>query len=328
MTFSPCPLGIRIPTSWAMLWMLGAMLLPWQAQAQNASVGAVEVQAGMLKMPSGVDLSRLQRMDLGEATKVYVEVLRFSDSGKAQFPADMQSLVDLSPSGMTRLFTDTILLSRRFEVFDLRSTVLAKDTNYVVDAQIVEANQTLRPLEGGMRFAATQVTLSVQMKDVSTNAHILPTAVLVDGRTGNTSGDRVTLGPRDDLNSPEIRRALAADYQKALRRAFERATRRIESILRPLARVVGVDGTEIGVFGGFRHGLQQDDQLVLFRAQTARLGEREVLSGTRPIALVKCSGVGTETSQCTVAQKVSGYEVKPGDYGVIVDESLFRPRQQ
>lgn len=316
--------GARLPIAWNLLWMLGALLLPWQVRAQNAA----EVPPGTLRMPSGVDLSRLQRMDVGEATRVYVEVLRFADSGKAQFPSDMQALVDLSPSGITRLFTDTILLSRRFEVFDLRSTVVAKDTNYVVDAQIVEANQTLRPLEGGMRYVSTQVTLSVQMKDVSTNAQILPTAVLVDGRTGNTSGDRVTLGAREDMNSPELRRALAADYQKALRRAFELATRRIESILRPLARVVGVDGTEVGVFGGFRHGLQQDDQLVLFRAQTARLGERDVLSGTRPIALVKCSGVGTETSQCTVTQKVSGYETRPGDYGVITDESLFRPRQQ
>lgn len=311
----------------ASLWIASA-LLPLHSRAQNLPAGSIEVSPGVLKMPSGVDLPRLQRMDTGEATKVYVEMLRFSDDGKAQFPADMQSMVDLSPSGMTRLFTDTILLSRRFEVFDLRSTVVAKDTNYVVDAQIIEASQVLRPLEGGMRFATTHVTLSVQMKDVSTNAQILPTAVLVDGRTGNTSGDRVTLGSREDMNSPDIRRALAADYQKALRRAFELATRRIESILRPLARVVGVDGTEVGVFGGFRHGLQQDDELVLFRAQTARLGEREVLSGTRPVARVKCSGVGTETSQCTVTQKVTGYEVKAGDYGVIVDESLFRPRLQ
>jgi hypothetical protein len=29
-----------------------------------------------------------------------------------------------------------------------------------------------------------------------------------------------------------------------------------------------------------------------------------------------------------VTQKVTGYEVKAGDYGVIVDESLFRPRLQ
>jgi hypothetical protein len=302
-------------------------LPPPNAAASPAAVpyqpaGPIVLQPGMLKMPSGVDLPRLKRLDQGEATKVYVEMLRFADGGRAQFPTDMQAQVDLSPSGVTRLFTDTILLSRRFEVFDLRSTVLAKDTNYIVDAQVVEASQLVRQLEGGIRYASTQVTLSVQLKDVSTNALIFPTAVLVDGRTGGTSGDRVTFGARDDPASPGVRRELAADYQKALRRAFQLATLRIESILRPMARVVGTEGGEIALFGGFRHGLQQDDELVLFRAQTARLGEREVLAGTRPIAQVTCSGVGTLT------KKVSGYEVQSGDYGVIVEESLLRPRQQ
>lgn len=296
------------------------------AAPQVASQPALQTAA--VAMPEGVDLPRIQRLDRGENTKIYVEMLRFADTGKAQFPAEMQSMVDFSPSGVTRLFTDTILLTRRFEVFDLRSTVVAKDTNYIIDAQVIEATQVLRPLEGGMRYANTQVTLSVQMKDVSTNVQMFPTAVLVDGRTGTTSGDRVTLGVRDDPNNPELKRALAADYHKALRRALGLAAARIESILRPLGRVVGVEGADIGVFGGSRNGLQGGDDLVIFRAQTTRLGEREVLSMTRPVALVKCSGVGTDTSQCSVTRKVAGYEAQPGDYAVITDESLNRVRKQ
>lgn len=298
--------------------------------APAAPAGVQVVPPGAIPMPPGADYHRATLLNEGKVTKVYVDVLRFGDDGarKDLFPPSMQSRVEFSRAGVTRLFTDTILQSRRFEVYDMRSSVTADKTEYVVDAQVIQATQVLRPLEGGLRVAETRVTVSVQMKNVYENSFVFPAAVLVDGITGQTSGGRTVLTQADNPSDPRIVNSLAADYQNALRLAFAKATERIESILRPLGRVTAIDGQDVGVFGGFRNGYQQGDEMVVFRAQTTTLGGREVFSLTRPVALVSCNGVGTETSQCVIRQKVAGTEPQAGDYTVITDESLRRPRAQ
>lgn len=298
--------------------------------APVAPAAAQVVPPGSIPMPPGADAARYSLLNEGKVPKIYVEVLRFGDDGRQKdfFPADMQKLVDLSRSGVTRLFTDTILLSRRFEIYETRAAVTGDKTDYMVDAQVIEASQRLRPLEGGLRVAETRVLLSVQMKHMYDNNLVFPTAVLVEGITGRTNGDRTVVGQSDNLADERVRRSLAVDYQRALRLAFMAATERIESILRPLGRVTATDGQDVGVFGGFRNGYQQGDEMVVFRAQTTTLGGREVFSLTKPVALVACNGVGTETSQCVIRQKVAGTEPQAGDYTVITDRSLRNVRQQ
>lgn len=306
--------------------LLGLALAPCLMSCATAQP-KVEVVSS-LTMPSGVDYGRLLKLKTeGRLTKVYVDMLRFGEgSDKAPFPAEMAQLVDITPSGLTRLFTDTILKSRRFEVYDLRSTVTAEQTDVVIDAQIIAANQEFKPLEGGVQAAYTSVLLSVQMKDMYTGKYLLGTAVQVEGKTGLVSGDRTVMMPGERPADPAIRNKLMIDYQRALRRAFILAGQKIESILRPQASVLSVDGVEITLVGGQPHGFQADDEFIVFRPKIARLGDREVFASTKPIAQVRCPGVGTETSQCTLVRKLADFQPQEGDFAVITDASLRKTR--
>ncbi|MBV8503135.1 MAG: hypothetical protein JO006_15640 [Paucibacter sp.] len=305
-------------------WMLlAALLLAFDAMAQ-AKVDTVQ----SLAMPSGADYGRLRLLKEGRMTKVYVDMLRFDDSAgsKPHFPAEMARLVDISPSGLTRLFTDTILKSRRFEVYDLRSTVTAEHADIVIDAQIISATQEFKPLEGGMQAAFTGVLLSVQMKDVYTGKYLFGTAVQVEGKTGLVSGDRTVLAPGESPGDPAIRNRLAVDYQYALRRAFVLAGQRIESILRPQATVLAIDGADVGIVGGQAQGFQADDEFVVFRPKVVKLGDREVFASTKPVALIHCASVATDTSQCNVISKVADLQMQEGDFAIITDGSLRKTR--
>ena len=303
-------------------WILLAGVLLWGP----ASAQKVETVSS-LTMPSGADYGRLRLLKEGRMTKIYVDMLRFDYSGSKQhFPAEMAKLVDISPSGLTRLFTDTILKSRRFEVYDLRSTVTAEHADIVVDAQIIAATQDFKPLEGGMQAAYTGVLLSVQMKDMYTGKYLFGTAVQVECKTGLVSGDRTVLAPGEKPTDPAIRNKLAVDYQYALRRAFVLAGQRIESILRPQATILNIDGNDIGIVGGQAQGFQADDEFVVFRPKVVKLGDREVFASTKPVALIHCTSVATDTSQCNVVRKVSDFELQDGDFAIITDGSLRKTR--
>jgi len=307
------------------LLVLTSLLAATTAQAQK-----VETVAS-LSMPSGADYGRLRLLKEGRMTKVYVDMLRIDDSthdaeAKQHFPPEMAKLVDITPSGLTRLFTDTILKSRRFEVYDLRSTVTAEQADIVIDAQIIAATQEFKPLEGGMQAAYTSVLLSVQMKDMYTGKYLFGTAVQVEGKTGLVSGDRSVLLPGERATDPAQRAKLAVDYQRALRRAFVLAGQRIESILRPQATVISLDGTDVGIFGGQQQGFQTDDEFIVFRAKTMHLGDRDIFTSTKPVALIHCGGVATETSQCTLVSKVADVQLQEGDFAIITDGSLRKTR--
>lgn len=292
-----------------------------------ATAQKVETVAS-LAMPPSADYARLTKLRTeGRMTKVYVDMLRSAEGqDKSHFPPEMAQLVDITPLGLTRLFTDTILKSRRFEVYDLRSTVTAEQADVVIDAQIIAANQDFRPLEGGVQAAHTSVLLSVQMKDMYTGKHLMGTAVQVEGKTGLVSGDRTVLLPGDKATDPAIRNKLMIDYQRALRRAFVLAGQRIEGILRPQAALTAVEGDDLSILGGQQHGFQDGDELIVFRAKVVMTGDRENFGITKPLALVRCTGVGTETSQCAVVRKLADAKLDPSDFAIITDASLRRTR--
>lgn len=305
-----------------------ATLATFAIAAAIAALGtsALAQSTAALAMPSGADLGRTRLLDQGRMTKVYVDMLRIDGDSKQMFPAEMARLVDITPAGLTRLFTDTILKSRRFEVYDLRSTVTAEHADIVVDAQIIAATQEFRPLEGGLQAADTRVLLSVQMKDMYTGKFLLGTAVQVEGRNGLVSGERAVLQPGERADAPLVRQRLAADYQRALRRAFIGAGQRIEAILRPQARLVSVDGADVAIFGGAQHGLQAEDELVVFRPKVVKLGEREIFGAIKPVALIRCDSIQTDTSQCTVRTLAPDFKPQEGDYAIITDASLRKTR--
>mgnify|MGYP006976406619 CR=1 FL=1 len=118
-----------------------------------------------------------------------------------------------------------------------------------------------------------------------------------------------------------MQRRLGQDYERAMQRAFDDAARRVEAVLRPMGRVLAVDGEQMGLVGGSIHGLQSGDELVIFRATVAKVGETQVFATMRPVAVVRCDGVGTETSQCTLVRRDPALNPQQGDYAVLTDFS-------
>ncbi len=285
-----------------------------------------KVVLGPIRMPAGVDHSRAKYIAENRRIKLYTELVGIGDPSneKLLFPAKIAQDIGVTPSQMRRRFMDTVAASRRFEIYDSTNTVTQEASDIYVDCQVVGTEQDLQNLEGGVRVAVTRVMLSLQMKDRSVKGQdrlMFPAPVRVTGQTGRTTGDRTVIGPGENLQSPDVQRRLGQDYQRAMQRAFDDASKRIDAIVRPMGRVLAVDGTQVGIVGGSVHGLQGNDELVIFRATTARLAGGEVFATTRPVAVVRCDGVGTESSQCTVFRRDPAYQPQVGDYAVLSDFS-------
>ncbi len=292
-----------------------------------------KVVLGPIKMPAGVDFSRAKFIAENRRIKLYTELVGIGVPGneKLLFPARIAQEIGITPAQMRRRFLDTVAASRRFELYDSTNTVTQEATDFYVDCQVVGTEQELQTIEGGVRVAVTRVMLSLQMKDRSVRGQdklLFPAPVRVTGQTGRSTGDRTVIAPNESLQSADVQRRLGQDYQRAMQRAFEDASRRIEAILRPMARVLAVDGNQVGIVGGSVHGLQGADELVIFRATTAKLAGGEVFASTRPVAVVRCDGVGTESSQCTVFRRDPSMQPQTGDYAVLSDFSATGVRSE
>lgn len=321
--------------------VLGACLLSFAqagyAQAVVTSQGTLAsmppmtcAPTGEVSMPSGVSIERILLLDQGQQFKVYtsIEAADHRDITKNAFPPGVAKMVDLSPSSLHRLMADSILRTRRFKVFDMRPNVTAENSDVLITAAVVDAYQVFRTLEGGRQFSQSSVKLSVQIKNMYTGEQLLPADAFVEGLTGVVTGDRVVLRSGEDVNSPEIQQRLVLDFKNAMYRAFENAALRIETLLRPMGRVVSRDGCLVDLFGGSRMGMQANDEVVIFRSQKRQLGETTVLSNTRPVALARCAGVGTENSSCNIVKATAGFAPQDGDYALVTEDSVKRSRGQ
>ncbi len=295
---------------------------PKEPDKHAPTAGAVT--EGAIRMPSGVDLDRVRLLDQGRMTKVYAEMVGIGDPAneKLLFPPAVAQAVGVTTRQMQRRFSDTLARSRRFEIYDASSTVTAEASDIVIDGMVTGTTQELMPIEGGVRVSVTRVRLSLQMKDRYSGRNLFPAAVEVLGQTGRATGDRVVLQPNEREDDPAVQRRLAVDYERALQRAFDEASLRILKVLRPLARVVAAEDEQIGFIGGSVHGLQGGDELVVFRATTQRVGDTEVIAFARPVAVARCDGVGTLSSQCQVIRRdPKNWPPKEGDYAVLSDAS-------
>lgn len=274
-------------------------------------------------MPGGVDYARARLIADNRRVKVYTELIGIGDPAneKLLFPARIAQEVGVTPVQMRRRFMDTVSKSKRFEIYDSAGSVTAEASDIVIDGQFTGATQDIQTIEGGVRVAVTRVRLSLQLKDRYSGKLLFPAAVEVVGQTGRTTGDRAVIAPGDNLQGPEVQRRLGQDYERAMQRAFDDAARRVEAVLRPMGRVLAVDGEQMGLVGGTIHGLQSGDELVVFRATVAKVGETQVFSTMRPVAVVRCDGVGTETSQCTLIRRDPAMTAMQGDYAVLTDFS-------
>lgn len=283
-----------------------------------------KVTYGSIAMPAGVDYSRARLIAENRRVKVYTELVGIGDASneKLLFPPAVAAAIGVTPRQMQRRFLDTVARGKRFELFDNTSTVTAEASDIVIDGMVTGSTQEIQTIEGGVRVAVTRVRLSLQMKDRYSGKLLFPAAVEVVGQTGRSTGDRVVLAPNESPSNPEVQRKLANDYERAMQRAFDDTARRIEDVLRPMARVLAIDGEQVGLIGGSTHGLQGGDEMVIFRATTAKVGATEVFATTRPVAVVHCEGVGTESSQCAVV-RLADKAAKPqqGDYAVLTNLS-------
>lgn len=295
----------------------------------------IQVAVGNIKMPSGVDLSRLRFVELARRPKVYVEVIGRGAAGneKVLFNADAARSLDLTDAQIARRFRDTIIATRRFDTYTTNQTVTAEESDYVINLMFTGSTQELVPIEGGRQVVRTRVRVSAQLINRFTDSasdagYRFDKAIDVVGETGAVSGDRVVLLAGESAGQSAVQKRMAVDYERALQRAFDEVVDRISQISRPMAKVVGVDGNSVGLVGGVRHGFQGNDEMVVFRAKLIRVDGQDVPSLIRPVAVVRCDGVGSIQSQCDVVRQRSGDAPKEGDFAILTDEAASRTRER
>jgi hypothetical protein len=286
-----------------------------------------DVTSGSIRMPAGVDLGRLRLVDEARLTKVYVQMVGIGDASDDNllFPPEVAKSIGITNRQMGRRFMDMISAGRRFEVYDDTTTVTREQSDIVIDGMITAATQDVQDLRV-VRKPLTTVRMSVQMKDVTTGQLLFPAPVAISGIYGSAQGEGTLLEPSASLQDPSLQRSLANDYERALEKGFAAAAHRIWDVLRPLGRVLAVDAEQIDIVGGSRHGFQGGDELVVFSATMTQLGGRDVIQRTQAIAVVRCDGVGTETSQCDIIRRDPRYAPQVGNYVVLSDVSASSVR--
>ena len=283
----------------------------------------IKVSAGPIQLPSGASYRMAQLAERGEKPKVYAQVRGMGDPSneKLLLRADVAAAMNVTAVQIQRRFNDTIGKTRRYEVYDLVASPTAEASDYVVDAQFVSSNQELRPLEGGVRVAVTRVQINAKLVHRYSGEPVWDAPVEALGVTGLSSSDRITVMPGERLTDPDVQRRLGIDYELAMQRAFDRLATRIDSDLRPMGRVAGTGGDGVSIIGGTRNGLQRGDDVVVFRAGLAKVGNTQDFIDTQAVATLRCQGVGGSTSQCDVIRLHPGRSIQVGDYVVLTDHS-------
>jgi hypothetical protein len=336
---------MRLPTlrpSMAAVWLAAAALsacqtMPTKAPDLNAKP-EIQETVGAIIMPAGTSYRLVELAAAGVKPKIYAEVSGTGEPGnqKLLFPAHAAASLGLTAEQIQRRFRDTIGKTRRYEVYTSGTSVVADKSDYVVDAQFVSATQELRTQPGGVRFPFTQVQINAILKhryddhnaaDKSRAEYAVWDApVEAVGSSGATTGDRITLLPGEAESSAAAQRKLGIDYERAMQRAFDKLAASIDAELRPMGKVIGVDGDGISIVGGLRNGLLRGDEMVVFSAELVAVGARKEFNNMRPLAAVRCNGVGTATSQCDVIRRNPRQQVKVGDYVVLTDHSAANGR--
>lgn len=291
---------------------------------EKGECGAV----GTPEIPAGIDLQRLRLLDENKRPAIYTDITETDAASKQQLPERMREVMDLSPTQFRRLFADAVMASRRLAVTDHRATAATTNeaSTVMVDLLITAVTQDGVNVEPGRKAIASKVSMSVQMKDMISGENLLQGAITVEGRTGITSGARRVYSVDEDWNGAEMKRRRGDDFIDAIKDAMIQVRELVEAELRPMTKVLGFKGCQVGMVGGTKFGVAAGDDLVIFRPTFSNQGGQRVLVLSEPIAMVHCKGVGPDQSQCTVTQLAKDAKPQPGDYAVVTDESLKRTR--
>jgi hypothetical protein len=273
-----------------------------------------------IKIPSGVDFLRAKLLGRGEPMKVYVNMVGITDSKeeKLLFPKGKSDAVGTHKQ-LDRRFMDAVQKTQRFEVYDDTSGGVRDKSDLVVDGMIVASTQNIEDFTA-TRKAVTVVRISLQIKDTGSGKVIK--ARTITGVYGDTAGEGTIARSDAELNKPEIRANMANDYEKALTEAMENAAAFLERTIRPMGRVKDVEGDTVLLIGGQSHGVIEGDKMVIFRAKSMRVGETESFGIMKPVGLVECTTVTTDSSQCELKVKGKEWPPQKDDYTVLADDSL------
>lgn len=287
----------------------------------GASTLGLAVEEGEIRLPAGIDQSRLRDTDKGERMRVYVSLLGYEDArgGAAVYPGSLGEALG-NVTGMNRRFMDMVANTRRFQVFDDTETGIRDASDVVVTGQLTRVSQILEPFTRG-RKALTTVALSIQIKD-SLTGHILDQHEAVE-TLGQHRGEGAWAMRPADVDTALFQGKLRQDLITAYERALAHAAAHFESSMRPLAKVVGIDGHQVQLLGGRIHGLSAGDELVVFSAATLDASPAEFQRSLKPLARIRCDAVGGESSTCVLTRReVRVTQPRSGHFAVLSDESL------
>lgn len=298
----------------------------------------ITIVEGPVKMPSGFDPRFMQLVDEARLMRVYTQIRGIEDASNTAllFNREAAQKLELTNAQVNSQFASMIKSSRRFQVFDDSTTVVreqaiqsfdGKTMDIVIEGLVQRSFQETMPV-GPYRKVRTNIKLAVTVKDVTTGEDLIVGGIAEEGDYGATQGEGALVPQNASIDSPEMQGSMAADYHRALDKALSKVVERINKVLRPMARVTFVTDTAVGVIGGSSHGFQSDDQLVVFRPQYGDINGKRKVVFTQPLAVIRCGGVGTETSQCDFTHIDKRYTVAVGDFAVLSDVSAKAVREK
>lgn len=335
-------------TRYLLLTALAAQLVAFAVPAKESkkpapppdphAVQQVQVVQGPVRMASGFDPRFMQLVDEARLLRVYTQMRGIEDptDNKLLFSRETAAKLNLTNSQVNSRFMSMIMESRRFQVFDDSTTVVreqsiqsmdGKTMDIVVEGMVQGGYQEVLPLTP-YRKVRTNIKLAVNVKDVITGEQLMVGGISVEGDWGSTQGEGTLLPPSASMNSAETQGSLAADYQRALDKAMAQAVARINQVVRPLARLTFVSEGSVGVIGGQSNGLQSGDELVVFRPSYIDLNGKKEVAHTQAMAVIRCDGVGTRTSQCDITHVDPRFTMAVGDFAVLSDLSAKGVREK
>ncbi len=283
-------------------------------------------QAADIAVPSNLNFKRLQLLDKPDREhkdgklKVYVTV-KGEDVGGKLLVSSAKYLQNITVTNLRQMLLDKIGDTQRFEVFDQELSGVMDESSIIVVGQVVGATQHIENLVVA-RKAITRVRLSVNISDTA-NGKVLR-AKTFTGHYGDKRGEGTVIVSTAELTSEQTQESLYKDYDRAMSDALNDVADYVESRYRPVGKITELSGDSFAMDGGYDHGFNGDDEVVVFRTQFSIVNGERVPGIMTGLARAKCPSVNDRSSTCQVVMKGSDGPIKHGDYVVVSDETLAR----
>lgn len=285
-----------------------------------------------VRVPSGIDLSRLKKIDAEYASgKTRDQRLAVFATMTSIDPRDAQMLFPANvgrgmgtPEQLRQRFKTTISATNRFDFRDERQTDVVE--GIVIEAMVTAAKQDLEDYKAFSK-SVTTVRMSVAVKDLETG-EVLRSKNL-SAIYGSEQGEGTLVLKRSALRQvrpgvcedPEVCTNLENDYDKALQQLFAGLASFIEKTYRPVGRVYDNDGGDVSALGNGKHGFKPDEEVIVFRTRAVTSDDGKPLPPVvKGVAVATCS-TGDSLS-CRVIRKGRNGDVQKGDYVVPSDRML------